>query len=140
MQTTEGETMKAISGNLEMLGNAKLVNEQARYSVIEIGDHVLKKIFVPNGLDNFLQKGLGSSITIWIDGNVLWGVQFQNGKSYISGERTNPLRVFILFIAGLILLPVFGLGLFFIWVASKMFGNNMAQKNIRAKLPNAIPV
>ena len=129
-----------IDGVLEVLGHAQLVNGQRKYSVIKIGNHTLNDIFVPDGLDSFMQKGLGQPIAIFGQGNVVWAVQLEDGKSYITNVRVNSLATLALFVCGIILLPAFGIGVIPLLISLKIYGNNRAHGKVKSMLPEATPV
>lgn len=107
--------MKVVEGNLTLLGNATIQNKITSYSVLEIGDQILQKIKVPRSLDNFLSRALDQqgTTTLYFQGKILCGVRTPDGKIYCYNAR--PVAGAILCVLGVPLIPVFGIGLLFVW-------------------------
>jgi len=84
------------SGNLTLLGNAQehVTSDEGQnhsrnwvYSIIEIGDHVLKKIHVTKSLDNFLSRGLdqdGETTLHLVSNSRLLAVDLPDGSAYFD--------------------------------------------------------
>lgn len=83
--------MKAVTGNLSMLGAATQGWGAKTYLTIEIGDQVLKKKLIGFALDGYLIKALEDpeEVTLYIDEglvhDVIVGIKFSNGKLYCTG-------------------------------------------------------
>lgn len=131
--------MEKISGRLEMLGSSTTQSGTTTYSVLEIGDHVLKGIRVSSALDNFLQRGLGSTLDIWVNNNTLWGLKFNDGKAYRSSALVNSSGVVIGYVIGIATLPII-IGYFFLWKAFKAQMVLKSSNLIKQELPDAIEV
>lgn len=131
--------MKKVNGVLEMLGKSKVGRDGTSYSVVEIGDHALSTIYVPNGLASFLEKGVGSPIEIWLDDHELRGVRFENGKSYIANPKATWNAFYITVVFGLITLP-FLIGLLILIPAMDTYRKLKEHNAIIKMLPDAIPV
>ena len=100
----------------------------------------LPNIWVPNGLANFLEKGLGSPVDVWLDDRKLLAVRLENGKTYIGKHPYASWGVVVAFIFfGLITLPIF-FGLVFLYQAAKIYGDLKRQNAIIQELPDAIQV
>ena len=50
--------MTVVEGPLTLLGNSTIDRKQTVYSAIQIGDHLLQKVYVVNAMDNFLRQAL----------------------------------------------------------------------------------
>ena len=106
------------TGQLTFLGNSLVGNGKTTYSVVELGDEVLKHLQIPRGLDNYLHRGLDSSgdVTLHIVGASIVGVTLPDGKTYISDEDLTQIRTVALTIFGAITLQIV-FGVFFLWAA-----------------------
>lgn len=79
--------MKEITGELKMLGsNPTTVNSIGKsfikYNAIEIGDTILQNIRTAKSLDDFVSRGIGEQVTLYLNGRFLMGVKLANGKVY----------------------------------------------------------
>ena len=79
--------MKIIAGNIKGLGNSKRTNDQAIYSIIEIGSETIQNAQIADSLDNFLIKALkqNGETTLYIHRKTIYGITLPDGKSYYSG-------------------------------------------------------
>lgn len=92
--------MKEITGELKMLGsNATTINSIGKsfikYNSIEIGDTILQNIRTAKSLDDFVSRGIGEQVTLFLNGKFLMGVKLSNGKVYYW-KRSIATLVFVL--------------------------------------------
>lgn len=138
--------MKEISGTLEMLGNSTAFPDRVNYSVIKVGDQVVTYVNVDTGLASFLSGCVGEPITIWTEGvtgagNRLTGLRRENGNVYISKPQAARIATaWILIVVGIILLPVFLIGVFALFPAYKLWKIHSSQTGMVARFPTAIQV
>ena len=124
--------MSTYQGELSSLGNSVVKNAITTYSIIEIGEHVLQKIKVPNSLDNFLVKSLkqGGTTKLYISGSMLVGVTLSDGKSYCY--KAKPIAGFVTILFGILTIPFFGLGLIYIWHGfGELSNHNMCKELVQ---------
>jgi len=79
--------MKEVTGQLKMLGSGSVTHGNVgssfvRYNTIQIGTTILQKIVTSQSLDDFIQKGLGHEVTLFLNKNMLIGVKLQDGQVY----------------------------------------------------------
>lgn len=114
--------MKVVQGALKLLGDASQSKGVATYSVIEIGEHVLKGIHISDGLRNFLSKALnqnGESV-LYIHAKHIVGIKVPDGKLYCLDFSFYRLflMTLIAFVIPFIIFMNDGIGKwFFIWLA-----------------------
>ena len=139
--------MEQIQGTLKTLGPSKTPLQAlsvTTYSYIEIGDRVLKKVMVFEGLNGPLQLALQSAgpITLYVKNNYLCGIQVQSGKIYAS-EMLGKIHLYVILasaaILGLITLPLLGMGLFFFYLGW-LFWKLLQAKNAANLIPGAIVI
>lgn len=74
--------MKTVSGQLKRLGDHDYEEHGKTYSVIEIGDEHLTKVFVPKTLDMYLTTSQGRECTLYLNrGRFLFAVN-ENGRTH----------------------------------------------------------
>tara|TARA_Y100001972_G_C7660621_1_gene333158 strand:+ start:3167 stop:3643 length:477 start_codon:yes stop_codon:yes gene_type:complete len=74
--------MKTVSGQLKRLGEHDYEEHGKTYSVIEIGDEHLTKVFVPKSLDMYLTTCQGRECTLYLNrGRFLFAVN-ENGRTH----------------------------------------------------------
>jgi len=79
--------MKEVTGQLKMLGSGSVSHgnvgsSMVKYNTIQIGNTILQKIVTAQSLDDFIQKGLGHEVTLFLNKNMLIGVKLQDGQVY----------------------------------------------------------
>lgn len=79
--------MKEVTGHLKMLGSGSVMHgnvgsSMVRYNTIQIGNTILQKIVTAQSLDDFIQKGLGHEVTLFLNKNMLVAVKLQDGQVY----------------------------------------------------------
>lgn len=79
--------MKEVSGNLSKLGSATVSMNQigksfVKFDTIEIGNTVLQNMRTARSLSDYLSDGLGSTVTLYVQGKLLIGVKLSTGKIY----------------------------------------------------------
>lgn len=79
--------MKEVTGVLKMLGSSVVTTTAigksfVRYDTIEIGDAILQKVGTARSLKDFVERGLGQNVTLYLNGNRLIGVKLSDGKIY----------------------------------------------------------
>lgn len=79
--------MKEVTGVLKMLGSGKAVNNQAgksfvHFSSVEIGDAVLQKLRTAQALGDYIERGLGQDVTLFLNGKMIIAVKLASGKVY----------------------------------------------------------
>src|SRR5438128_7128260 len=118
--------MKTVEGSLKLLGNSSWTEKVKTYSVIEIGDHLLQNVRVPVSLDNFLERALRESGTtrLFMSRSLLLGVGLPDGKLYCYKSLPVPLSVLLMGV-GLLLTPLFGMGLLLLWPMIGEFRNGL---------------
>lgn len=70
-----------------MLGSGKAVNNQAGksfvyFSSVEIGDLVLQKLRTAQALGDYIERGLGQDVTLFLNGKMIIAVKLASGKVY----------------------------------------------------------
>lgn len=68
-----------------------------KYNTIEIGDTILQKIVTAQSLNDFVERGLGQEVTLFLNGKMLIAVKLSDGKIYYWK------RSFLLFVFALLL-------------------------------------
>lgn len=139
--------MKTFSGELHEIGDGKFVSnrggDHVKYSYIEIGDQIIRKVMVMSGLDTKLRNAVGSEATLFVSFNAVVGVQSSDGRTYSTSFPGNTLILYfaVAFMAvlGLFLLPFFGIGLFFFYLAY-LFWKQARRVSDSKSIPNAIPL
>lgn len=99
--------MKEITGQLKMLGSGSIIKNNIgksfiKYNSIEIGEEILQNIRTAQSLGDFVERGLGEDVTLFLNGKLLIGVKLSNGKVYYW-KRSIGIVIFII-VAG----PLFG--------------------------------
>ena len=79
--------MKEVKGILRSLGSGSVSHGNVgssfvKYNTIEIGDTMLQKIVTAQSLNDFVERGLGEEVSLFLNGNMLIGVKLLNGKVY----------------------------------------------------------
>jgi len=79
--------MREVSGQLTKLGSGTVSMNQVgksfiKYDLIEIGDTILQNVRTARSLSNYLSDGLGSVVTLYVQGSVVIGVELSGGKIY----------------------------------------------------------
>lgn len=79
--------MKEVNGVLKTLGSGSVTRGNVgssfvKYNTIEIGDTLLQKIVTAQSLNDFVERGLGEEVTLFLNGKMLIGVKLPNGKIY----------------------------------------------------------
>lgn len=111
---------RTITGNLTMLGNAQITgNGVHHYSLIEIGGQVLRKVRCPSGVNNFLMRALDmpGETTLYLNGSFLFAVRLPDGRAYTW--KTSSFGSVLVLLFGICTIPIFGIGLIFIFIALK---------------------
>lgn len=101
MQEITGIMSSIGSGTIRQVGSKAFVS----YDYIEIGDRMLQKIRTARSLGDFIDRGVGQEVTLYLNGNMIVGVKLPGGKIYYW-KRSNAVVVLCL-----VLLPIWGLGL-----------------------------
>jgi hypothetical protein len=139
--------MERIEGTLKTLGPSTTTLSavaMTTYSYIEIGDRVLKKIRAFQGMTGPLQEGLSTPdpVTLYIEDNLLCGVQLPSGKIYAS-EMVSEAYLYVVIAAaallGLITLPFLGLGLVFFYFGWQ-FWKLLSAKKAASAIPGAVMI
>lgn len=79
--------MKEYSGRLQRLGSSTIsTNALGKsfivYDSIEIGNTILQKVRTARNLSDYVADGLGSEVTLYMNGKLLVGVKLSSGKVY----------------------------------------------------------
>jgi hypothetical protein len=79
--------MKEITGVLKTLGSGStrhgtVGSSFVKYNTIEIGDTLLQKVVTSQSLNDFIERGLGEEVTLFLNGKMLIGVKLLSGKIY----------------------------------------------------------
>lgn len=79
--------MKEVTGQLKMLGSGSVTHGNVgssfvKYNTIQIGNTILQKIVTSQSLDDFIRKGLGHEVTLFLNKNMLVAVKLQDGQVY----------------------------------------------------------
>ncbi|MDO8178659.1 MAG: hypothetical protein Q7T62_10480 [Undibacterium sp.] len=79
--------MKEVKGVLKTLGSGSTTHGNVgssfvKYNTIEIGDTLLQKIVTAQSLNDFVERGLGEEVTLFLNGKMLIGVKLSSGKIY----------------------------------------------------------
>jgi hypothetical protein len=88
--------MKEISGVLEMLGSAA-VNRNSigksfvKFDTIEIGNTILQKMTTARSLEDFMSRGLGQQVTLYVVGKRIVGAKLPGGKVYYWARGLSSL-------------------------------------------------
>ena len=132
--------MKVVEGELKMLG-AYTVDSAGRiysYSNIEIGDQLLRNIKAYAPLTGFLQRGLNmeGKTKLFLTGKGIIAVELPDGKRYYTEHSF--FRGLLVVICGILLTPVFGIGLIMLWNGVNILREWKA--SVEAYAPNAIAV
>ncbi|MFZ6845536.1 hypothetical protein [Undibacterium sp. RuTC16W] len=104
--------MREVTGVLSMLGSGtSSVNQIGKsfthYDTIEIGDQILQKLRTARSLNDFIERGLGREVTLYLIGNRIVGVKLPDSKLYYW--RRSKTVVFIC----VVLIPLWGIGLIY---------------------------
>ena len=72
--------MKEITGVLKTLGSGStrhgnVGSSFVKYNTIEIGDTLLQKVVSSQSLNDFVERGLGKEVTLFLNKNMLIGVK-----------------------------------------------------------------
>lgn len=88
--------MKTVSGQLKRLGEHDYEEHGKTYSVVEIGDEHLTKVFVPKSLDMYLTTSQGRECTLYLNrGRFLFAVN-ENGRTHALKVGVGLLLVHML--------------------------------------------
>jgi hypothetical protein len=137
--------MDQIAGTLKVLGPSRTVSQgvtMTTYSHIEIGDRIIKKVMVFQSMNGPLQlASQNPGVTIlFIKNGYLCGIRTPDGKIYAS-EMAGRVGIYVTLVCaaflGLITLPIFGMGLFFLWIGWRIW-KLLEAKNSAAQIPNAV--
>jgi len=137
--------MDQIAGTLKVLGPSRTVSQgvtMTTYSHIEIGDRIIKKIMVFQSMNGPLQLANQNPgvTTLYIKNGYLCGIRTPDGKIYAS-EMAGRVGIYVTLVCaaflGLITLPIFGMGLFFLWIGWRIW-KLLEAKNSAAQIPNAV--
>ncbi len=79
--------MKEYSGRLERLGSSTITTNPigktfVTYDSIEIGNTILQKVRTARNLTDYVSDGVGSEVTLYMNGKFLIGVKLASGKVY----------------------------------------------------------
>jgi hypothetical protein len=144
IQRPQEAFMEQIEGALKVLGPSRTTLQAlsvTTYSYIEIGDRIIKKITVFEGMNGPLQQALQSpgAVTLYVMNGYLCGVRLQTGKVYAS-EMVGRIYLYVVLasaaILGLITLPLLGMGLFFFYIGWR-FWKLLQAKNEAGLIPDA---
>lgn len=104
--------MRVVEGSLTMLGESVSSRAITKYSLIEIGGHVLQKIKVPDGINNFLPRALNQTgnTTLYLSGSMLLGIKLPDGKIYCYDSKIWKIAYHVAILGGLPIAEIFGLG------------------------------
>ena len=94
--------MREVKGVLKMLGSGSISHGTVgssfvKYATIEIGNTILQKIVTSQSLHDFVERGMGKDVILFLNGKMLIGVKLPDGKVYYWK------RSFLLFLYGVIL-------------------------------------
>ena len=137
--------MEQIEGVVKTLGPSKTTFQGTSvtvYSYIEVGDRIIKKVTVFDGMNGPLQIAVQTptSVTLYLKNGYLCGVRMPDGKIYAS-EMLGRIGLYAALVAaallGLITLPFLGMGLFFFYLGWKVW-KVLDAKNSAGNLPNAV--
>ncbi len=125
--------MKSVQGVVSMLGYTLVRRKAVTYSVIEIGDQNLTDIAVPKPLIRYLIRASRSpeASVLYVKGKRLIGVQVGGDKSYYY--RPSLLLLAFATLVSIMLIPVFGLGLYLLWHCIKYWGYRNAGSTLSAQ-------
>lgn len=126
--------MKTIAGEIKLLGNSTINKGVTEYSVIEIGDTILRNMFVTAGLDNYVQRGLtqDGECTIHFLKHKIMGIHLPDGKLYCEGEPFGTTFFIFWIILSIFAIPFFGLGLVSLWQVYQAWGVRTKSKELQA--------
>ncbi|MGV7210333.1 hypothetical protein ACLB1G_21065 [Oxalobacteraceae bacterium A2-2] len=94
--------MQEITGILGMLGSGVVIRNAigksfVKFDTIEIGGRVLQKMTTARSLEDFMTRGLGSEVTLYLAGKSIVGVRLGDGKLYYwSRSKTTVIMVGLL--------------------------------------------
>jgi hypothetical protein len=79
--------MQEISGVLHMLGSGSVTSTSigksfVKFDTLEIGDTILQKMTTARSLEDFMSRGLGQEVTLYVQGRNIVGIQLPGGKIY----------------------------------------------------------
>lgn len=96
--------MKIYKGQIKMLGKSSNEKKHSTYSIIEIGDNILKNIVVSDELDNFLSRSLNSKgeSTLYLNYKALVGIKSPDGKLYCQNIGMYKIILLSVFCAAFI--------------------------------------
>lgn len=104
-------------GQLKLLGNGTVQDKHTIYSTIEIGDSIVSGLVVPNVLKDYLARGLNQqgNTELYVGMNKLVvGIKLPEvQRYYLKGKKMTGL---ILFLGGIPLIPLLGIGLYFMYM------------------------
>jgi hypothetical protein len=137
--------MEQIEGVVKTLGPSRTTFQGTSltvYSYIEVGDQVIKKVMVFDGMNGPLQIAVQTpaSVTLYLKNGYLCGMRMPDGKAYAS-EMMGRFGLYAALVAaailGLITLPLLGMGLFFFYMGWKLW-KLLDAKNSAGNIPNAV--
>ena len=91
--------MQEVTGVLQMLGSGVVSRNTVgksfvQFDTLEIGGKVLQKLRTARSLEDFLSRGLGDQVTLYLVGNFIVGVTLADGKTYYwSRSKTTVVLV-----------------------------------------------
>jgi hypothetical protein len=139
--------MDQFEGILKVLGPSRTTLQAlsiTTYSYIEIGDRVIKKVMVFEGLNGPLQQALQTPevVTLYVKHGYLCGVRLSTGKAYAS-EMMGRFQLYAALVSaailGLITLPLLGMGLVFLYGGYRLW-KVLDAKNAAGRIPDAVYV
>ena len=104
--------MREVTGVLTMLGSGSAsVNQIGKsfthYDTIEIGDQILQKLRTARSLNDFIERGLGREVTLYLIGNRIIGIKLPDGKLYYWRRSKAVVAICI------VTIPLWGIGLIY---------------------------
>lgn len=96
------------TGELKLLGNSAQGKGPVKYTVIEVGNAILRNQSISWSLDNYLQRALaqGGQATLHTCHDTILAVTLPDGKTYLSAANLSRRGAVIQALAGLMLVPV----------------------------------
>lgn len=98
--------MKVVSGQLAKVGSGTVAVNQAgksfiKFDTIEIGDTILQNLRTARSVGDYVRDGLGTNVTLYVQGKFLLGVKLASGKIYYwKRSLIAPVLMIIPAIAG----------------------------------------
>ena len=119
--------MKEFSGILRAIGGSstsdRVGKSFVRYSSLEVGEKILRKIRTARSVGDYLERGLGKQVTVYMNGPMIVGVKMADGKLYYW-KRSLTVVIFCL-----VFVPFYGMGLLFaLFLYSDLYHILVAQR------------